>query len=237
MQGHGGAEIALPEQPPETIAPPARDPTTKGCCRKNSSPSSRMLEEQGAGVAPSRSSPRGVQEGAATPHCTCPNPKKTTASPGGAAAEPTPPPLPLVQGTEEHQPTPATPTSTLPGHLFAPLPKKKKAPQDHEAHEDAPHLARQRFPHLHRGPELFGSLASGWAGLLIFWSPELGVTPTCVFIFRFRCLHRSNYRLITFYLASVSPPPPSPPPSAKGKRETNGLLIGCSSRPGSYLGT
>lgn len=136
MQGHGGAEIALPEQPPETIAPPARDPTTKGCCRKSSSPSSRMLEERGAGVAPSRSSPQGVQEGAATPHCTCPNPKKNTASPGGAAAEPTPPPLPLVQGTEEHQPTPATPTSTQqtpPAPYQAtsspPYPKKKKPPR------------------------------------------------------------------------------------------------------------
>ena len=37
--------------------------------------------------------------------------------------------------------------------------------------------------HLLRGPESFRSMSSGWAGLLIFWSPKLGVTPTFVFIF------------------------------------------------------
>lgn len=37
--------------------------------------------------------------------------------------------------------------------------------------------------HLLWGPEIFWSMSSGWAGLLIFWSPKLGVTPTFVFIF------------------------------------------------------
>lgn len=37
--------------------------------------------------------------------------------------------------------------------------------------------------HLPWGPKIFGSMSSGWAGLLIFWSPKLGVTPTFVFIF------------------------------------------------------
>lgn len=83
------------------------------------------------------------------------------------------------------------------------------------------------FPSLW-GPEIFWSMSSGWAGLLIFWSPKLRSYTYVCFYFCLRCLLWSNYRLITFYLASASPPPPSPPPEEKARRkETNVLLIGC----------